>query len=231
MIDIFTRVTTLKESAKANRDFGDYESALEDLNQAVEAIKKEDTSTQEANYKDRLRHELADCYGMMGGNYRRLADVNESDIKLFKLFLEKALDSYKKGLEFEEDNSYNLSNLIIIEILLDPMQLIYQRLKIIECLATIKKQIMGERRDQWWAWADLGLFKLLVGDNKGALEAYSQFKQKGARDIEYESAINVLSDLQKRLQNADLPQAISTAQSIGEVIQLLKKDTISNIVY
>src|ERR1700693_4132274 len=172
MIDIFLQVTTLKESAKANRDFSDYESALEDLNQAVEVLMQEASTTHEDSYKDHIDRELADCYGMKGGIFRRLAQTKQSDAKLFKLYLEKAKDCYKNGKEFEKDDSYNLSNFIIINILIDPMQLIYQQPSIADVLAKIQEQVMGKRRDQWWAWSDLGLFKLLSGDKQGALEAY-----------------------------------------------------------
>jgi len=234
MIDIFLQVTTLKESAKANRDFSDYESALEDLNQAVEVLMQEASTTHEDSYKDHIDRELADCYGMIGGIYRRLAQINESDSKLFKSYLEKALDSYKNGKEIEKDDSYNESNFIIINILINPMQLINQKKEILEVLSKIQEQVKGKRRDQWWAWSDLGLFKLLSGDKQGALEAYSQFKQKGARETDYESTLAVLSDLQKQLQSAvlsdlqkqlqsaDLSQITSTVQSIGEVIQQLE---------
>ncbi len=79
MNDVLMQAKRLKESAKANRDFDEMEEALNDLNKAISYLIPIDAQVEDGDYKTALRRELADCYGMMGGIYRRLA--NKGDLK------------------------------------------------------------------------------------------------------------------------------------------------------
>jgi tetratricopeptide (TPR) repeat protein len=220
MSKVLKNVKDLMYSAKDNRDFGDLEAGLDDLRQAIDLLIPFYQSAEDSDYKADLQKQIADCYGMMGGIYRRLAS-NEGSEK----YLEEAVKMYSLGVEYEDksNDSYNLSNSVVIPILIDPRNLEKQRVAIRDGLGIVQAQVAGRRKDQWWAWADLGLFKLLSGDREGALGAYSQFKRLGAREEDYESTTSVLSALWESLQKADSPVATSVASLVRDAIQLLQE--------
>ncbi len=83
------------------------------------------------------------------------------------------------------------------------------------------KQIQGPRRDDWWAWADLGLLRMLAGDREGGLAAYDGFARSGARAPDYRSVLDVLEDCQRVLSPAD-PES---AALIGAGIDRLRTTT------
>lgn len=213
MNDVLMQAKRLKESAKANRDFDELEEALNDLNKAISYLIPIDAQVEDGDYKTALRRELADCYGMMGGIYRRLA--NKGDLKRN---LEESAEMYRKGLVYEIDDSYNLSNSVVIPILIDPLNLKKQQKEIREGIKLIQEQVRGKRKDQWWAWADLGLFNLLIGDDAEALKAYRHFTKVGARAQDYESTLSVLRELKDVLHETEA----TVAQSIENIIEFLE---------
>lgn len=206
--EVLMHVKRLKEKAKANRDFGDLEEALDHLREATGLL---EPYVEETEYMAKIRRELADCYGMMGGIFRRQGKLVEAEMM------------YRKGLDYEEDDSYNLSNSVVIPILIDPLRLENQQTKrrIQDGITTVQEQVRGRRKDEWWAWADLGLFNLLQGNKQAALEAYNQFGKVGARAQDYESTILVLDSLLDRLQTAESPSVQSVVQSVGAAINFL----------
>lgn len=221
--DVLRKVKHLKENAKTNRDFEDYGYALNNLNDAIDLLFKSfnystPSSIESSEYEMSIKKELADCYGMKGGIYHRLAKKSD-----FEENIRKAVNMYLEGLKYEDEtgDSYNLTNSIVTPILLDPANLEKQQKKIQEKLAIVQEQVLGKRKDQWWAWADLGLFKLLCNDKEGALDAYKQFKRVGARAQDYKSVVSVLSSLWERLQETKSPEAEEVRQSAGDAIQFL----------
>jgi len=209
--EVLMQVKRLKDKAKANRDFGDLEEALDHLREATGLLEPHAENTE---YRTKIRQELADCYGMMGGIYRRQGK------------LEEAGNKYRRGLHYEDDDSYNLSNSVVIPILIDPLRLESQQTKtrIEDGITIVQEQVRGRRKDEWWAWADLGLFNLLQGNKKAALEAYSQFGKVGARPQDYESTILVLNNLLDKLQTAGSPSVKSVAESVEDAIIVLNKN-------
>src|SRR2546423_13579872 len=113
MSEELARIKRLKEAAQANRNLGLYEEALLDLSEAVErgeeaCGKLGDTDPE---FRGRLLRQIADCYGIMGGIYRRWDNR-----------LDDALQMYRKGLQFEQElglDSYNLSNVIAVSLMRD----------------------------------------------------------------------------------------------------------------
>src|SRR5260370_21310590 len=104
---------------KDNTDFERLrEKALPRLKKATKLLEDNDEENEDDKYRDELRQELADCYGMMGGVYRRLSDSGDTNVNL-----EEAAKMYEKGRVNEVDSSYNLSNSVVIPILLDPENL------------------------------------------------------------------------------------------------------------
>lgn len=202
MNGIFSTVNNLKEEAKFHRDFDDFDQAHQAIDKAIQALKpeyervKDQTQPGIQAYKKDLIRQLADTYGIKGGLYRRQEKLEQSE------------EMYRAGLTFEQkldEDSYCLSNSIVIPILQDPRNLEKQSGHINRALGTIQHQVTTTRADQWWAWADLGLFNLLTGHSDAALRAYEQYELTGARRQDYDSTISVLADLKASLSKISDP--------------------------
>lgn len=225
---VLDRVKSMKDEVKFYKDFGEYDNALKKVMEALEILSSEHEKQQiilsakgsgETNgaeqveikeYREKLRQELSDCYGIAGGLYRRLEDY------------ENSAKMYRQGRKYEQDDSYNLVNSILIPILQEPEMLKQEETKkdIYDALKTVEEQVKDKRRNQWWAWADLGLLYLLVNDKSRAIDAYAKFKMTGARADDYMSTEGVLDTLRKRSLENNLP----ITASITEAIQYLNNN-------
>ena len=233
MNNVIKQAQELKEDAKTSKvkairmkDTRKLDQALEELNEAIDLLKEEynrikNNKVEYAQYKNDLYQELADCYGMKGGIYRRKALLGHD-----RKYLVDSARMYKQGLKYEINDSYNLSNSVVIPILIDPTNLEEKRPKIQEGIKKIEEQVQGKRRDQWWAWADLGLFNVLMGNDEAAFKAYGHFTELGARAQDYESTLTVLSQLLDSLQTSesDTPTIKQVARSINNVMVFLKEN-------
>lgn len=210
MSELLDRVRALKEKAKARTasadrkkrlsGVSDYSEAVGVLNEAVGLLLPEVGGADSAATKaarSELAGELADCYGMLGGVQRRAGNLAES------------VRAYEAGREYEMDdsydvqNSYNLTNSIAVGILKDPDSLADQRPQLEDAVRVIERQVGGKRRDQWWAWSDLGELRLLCGRAGEAREAYLEFKKRGPGARHFESTISVLRELAEAVVNVD----------------------------
>jgi tetratricopeptide (TPR) repeat protein len=232
------KVSSLKTSAQTNSEFGDYDEALNDLDKAINILKpkfreletahSEEVKQYEA-FRFKLALELADCYGMKGGNHRRKGE------------LESAEEMYKEGSAFEMDynipETYNRTNVIVLQLLRDPARH-ETLLPIIQGARDIvASQVEGKNKNKWWAWADFGLLNLLsvkleehgrssegsdnqVDYRKIAHDAYVEFKHNGARKQNFESTINVLEKLKGSFERVDG----ATASLMQKEIDYLKSN-------
>jgi len=187
--DVLVKVKRLKNDAKIFRDIGDTASAIAAVDEAIAIVEKERKSN--PGDADRLKAELADCLGMKGGILRRANQLQE------------ALQAYKAGLTFEVGDSYNLTNTLILELLLKPTRMGELKTQIEEGRAEVEKQIQSHRSRQWWAWADLGLLELLTDREDRALDAYTHFSSTGARASDYDSTVSVLEELAAKFAGVD----------------------------
>jgi tetratricopeptide (TPR) repeat protein len=174
----------MKADAKSLRDIGEVNGALASLEKVTamleSALKQEGSSTDTAQ----VNAQLADSLGMKGGILRRAGRLPE------------ALKAYQEGLKYESGDSYNLTNSLVLELLINPSQLPQLKARILDARNEVERQIREERRGrQWWAWADLGLLDLLCGNEVDADAAYSRFADTGARAFDYDSTISVLNEL------------------------------------
>jgi hypothetical protein len=80
----------------------------------------------------------------------------------------------------------------------DPTRLKALTSEINHAIALIQVQVEGPRRDQWWAWADLGQLCLLGRRPREARDAYERFQQAGPRRVDYQSVLAVLGSLQEQ---------------------------------
>lgn len=216
MIDsTYSAADRLSAQAKRHSARGEHEEAVHLQREAVALCREiyDDRlqgPEQETAIDDGERHEaahkLGDHYGRLGGVYRRAGQ------------LESALDSYTRGTELERDwqldDSYNRTNKIILALLVDPGQMPALIGEIEQAAELVRSQVDRTRRDQWWAWADLGVLSLLDGRQRDALWAYDHFAGSGARRGDYESTLTVLRELRTRLSRVQPKRAVEFAGAI-----------------
>jgi tetratricopeptide (TPR) repeat protein len=180
---LLARAKSGKEEAKDLKESGDIKAAVESLNETVDFLSTSALAvglehvTEAAKPLRELASQLADCLGMLGGNYKRL-----------KLF-EEARHCFERGRAYEESptlgvmSSYNLVNEITLAIEVGHVALASRHSQIQSAIEVLSRQVRGERRNDRWAWADLAQCQLLLGDQAAALQSYAR-----ARDLGDESS-------------------------------------------
>jgi hypothetical protein len=189
----------------------DLEGASEDQRDAVSILRVllDDLKREMAPDEERkeIAQQLADYWGRLGGMYRRRAMAAEG------------IEAYGRGKELEReyklDESYNRTNWIVLKLLDDPAQLEALQPEIDETTLLIAAQVRGPRRDEWWAWADLGLLRHLGGQPAEARTAYEQFQRAGARPSDYRSVLSVLEPLRAAFQEPSPELAAELSTTIG----------------
>lgn len=221
--DIIGQVDSHKVSAETNKAFEDYTEALNDLQAAIDLLDPKLEELEAADPKDverlqpwrlRFARELADCYGMRGGNYRRLGK------------LERAEEMYEKGSDLEEKyaipDTYNRTNFIVLQLLRAPNRHEALGSMIVGARDIVQDQVNGKNINKWWTWADFGLLNLLSVNLKAterqtpeetedskkhhqetAHRAYRRFKETGAEREHFQSTISVLEQLYKGFKEID----------------------------
>jgi hypothetical protein len=208
---------TRQAQRKLLLDPEDYPGAIEDQREAVRLVQGalgglEADSSASADERKECAHRLADYWGRLGGIYRRADMVPEG------------IEAYGHGKEIEGryqlDDSYNRINWIVLTLLQDPGKLGALEKEINEAIDLIQAQVQGPRRDQWWAWADLGLVCQLGGRPRESGVAYEHFRQAGARPTDYKSVLPVLEQLRATFEPSDL----DLATRLGETIRTLEAE-------
>ena len=194
---LVTRAKIDKEKAKYWRDEGNIAAAIAVLEETVKVLADSplaqglETLDSPTKPMRDLAAQLADCLGMLGGNYRRLGRLKD------------AQTAFERGRVYEESpsldvmSSYNLVNAITLPIESDPDALNAQRPFLERAVSALSRQVTGDRLKDRWAWADLAECQLLLGNQSGALESYNRVRALGDND----TIISVTSVLD-RLANA-----------------------------
>jgi tetratricopeptide (TPR) repeat protein len=214
---IFATADRLSALAKRHSARGEHEEATQLQREAVKIYRDIynqrilDPADSEIDNRERneVAHRLADQEGRLGGVYRRAGQ------------LRPALDSYTRGaeleIEWQLDDTYNRTNKIILALLLDPENLPALVGEIEQTADLVRSQVDRTRRDQWWAWADMGLLSLLSGRPRDAMWAYDHFADTGARRGDYESTISVLRELKAALSAAAPERSAELAAAIDNL--------------
>lgn len=227
------RIRELKTGAKNQRDRGirGYPRALSMLGNAVAIAREELERATVAERRVQAAIELSDCFGLIGGVQRRWADDSGGDERAAHLKL--AVRAYDEGFEFESDpryamaDSYNLVNRLLVRLLLAPASLAGEEPVVLDAdiaplelaseldkaAATVRHQLTGSRRGDYWALADLALLEVLAGRSVPAV-AYAEFLGSGPPDFAYASVLACLHPL------AGLP--LASAPALRDAVTLLE---------
>lgn len=216
MQDVLLTAQDLKLRSRTARNAGRLQDAAELLTRAVDALELELSKVHRATANKepgvpvsqearQIAVELADCLGSLGGIRRRQGDIAE------------ALKRYGRGKDLEQDdryrmaNSYNLVQSLVLPILGKPSSLkdAETRAQIEGAIETLRRQIATTRREDAWALSDLGLLKALLGDERGALQAWSEMDSLNPVGNVYSSGKPVLESLAEKLpDNAALQHGV-----------------------
>ena len=215
--ELLASVKTLKEEAKLYRDDGDYEEAIGVLNEAVTSVENSGWLTlsreQSALTQDQkeLAWHLSDCLGMLGGNYRRINRLSEASTA-FQLG-----SNYEADSRYGVNSSYNLVNAIVLPIEAGESSAASQKEALLRAITVLERQVLGERRVDRWAWADLATCRLISGDVEGANEAFQRFAEL-ADPTDKGSVTAVLQRISAGLARGGDP-ASQTVQSVAALLQ------------
>jgi tetratricopeptide (TPR) repeat protein len=213
---IASSVKAAKEEAKDLRDDGDVPGAIMVLQDAIGRMEASPLAATLGNVAPsepvrRLAAQLADCLGMLGGNYRRSGE------------LESAQQAFERGRVYEQsshlgvDSSYNLVNAITLPLESRSVRAADLADELLAAVGAIERQVKGNRRTDRWAWADLAQCRLLLGQRDEALRSYER-----ARDLGDEETIRSIVTVLKRLRESVQLSDPATAAHLSEAITLLR---------
>jgi tetratricopeptide (TPR) repeat protein len=231
MTELFETVRELKTKAKNRRDLGRYQKGIEILDKAISLLHEELSATETLEWRSKIASELADCYGLTGGIYRRWALESASEKKRDERLIE-SIKAYDKGYDFESneeygiDDSYNLLNRLLSRIMYEPSWLtdsaaasipdgvesLSLTKKLTEAEQVIQEQLKINRRGDIWAMADLALVKLLL-DKADPRSAYADFTSESPPGYAYESVLSTL----RPLGELNLPSAVKLRDAIRQL--------------
>jgi len=233
---LINKATTLKKLAQAARKSGNYTQAITLIERATETLEPEKWRLESVekgavSVENRaLAEAMADVYGSSGGIYRSARQY------------EKSVNAYDKGEEIEQDerfgfiNSYNLTQRLVARVLLEPKEWVSPDKEIkgkhfanalSSATDTVMSQTIGPRAGDVWAWADLGMLRLLRGDEKGADLAWEMLVKLARQPFVFDSTLSVIFDLLERIEpvavekGAD-PRLVAAAGSLKKA-----KDTLT----
>jgi tetratricopeptide (TPR) repeat protein len=202
----------------------EYDNALRFLGKAIEKLtlllaelegRSDPPSETLQQARNRVAHQLADCYGRQGGILRRQERWDE------------AIASYQSGCDLEQNpkyeivDSYNLTNALVLSLIAHPERLRELQPALEDARRLVELQVQcPPRRTQWWAWADLGLLSLLSGKQEEAHGAYQNVERNGAQKAHFESIVGVLRQCQERLEPTD-PMLAATLSASTDALDAL----------
>jgi len=213
--DVFDEVALTLEKVKVFRQLEQFDKAQQALAPSIIGLegaletdqRKADLEAFEIERRNRIAAKLSNCYGIRGGLLRRSGDLKDS------------LSSYRRGREIEQDarygisDSYNLVNELVLQILTERHESIgSMKTRILDAISIVSRQVAGDRHDQWWAWADLGMLNILALRLNEAEIAYRRYWATGARDTDFASSRSTLEQIRDVLPVTakDIHDAIDT---------------------
>ncbi|GAA2480028.1 hypothetical protein [Winogradskya humida] len=195
--DVLDLADQLRQRARVQARNGRPGPARKLLREVVSLLGTAMGAIDDESQQAELAKALADAHGMLGGVEWRAGDLTE------------AAAAYERGRAIEQDpqfgivDSYNLTNALVLRILLEPGDVESFNEELRAARATVGLQVAGPRGEQWWAWADYGLLCLLTDATDEAARAYEQFRISGPGPADRESVGRVLHELADAVEQVD----------------------------
>lgn len=223
---IIAAATADKKLAQAARKEENYSRAIELIERAVKILETERPRLDlvekgvlsEENRA--LAEALTDVHGSSGGIYRSAGQY------------EKSIKAYDAGFRIERDerfgfvNSYNLTQRLVARVLFEPKDWVVigeviEQERFPTCLVEARDIVVGQtrgpRKEDVWAWADLGMLWLLNGE--AADIAWDKVIEYAKQPFVFESTVNVLGDLMRRI--APVAARVDASPRLGDTYRAL----------
>jgi hypothetical protein len=206
----FEDIIRNRKTEMKNKRETDLPKSVELARQIIDDLLEISELTRNGDYQLNLkvREQLADCYGILGGTYKRWAYQERDDEKSCSEKYRLSLENYLKGNEIESEIGkapfYNKINCLIAQILADPQifdpgsdepekkkfynELVLAKESLIEALNT------EELKNDVWRWADYGMLHVLL-DIEDPESAYAMFVNLATESKTYSSVLNTLEPL------------------------------------
>lgn len=193
------RVALLRDDNEFGKARTLIEKAIERLEKTFGELEGLDAGALNEVQLEALRfvaQELADAHGIAGGLCRRLYSDQ------LHAGLQDTIRHYERGAELESryeiPSSYNLVNYIVSRVQNGESTTSMKDLtkKAAERVAQL---VLGPKRGDWWALADLGLISSLNFNEVGANESYSELKKSKAPKWVFESITRVINEVANKL--------------------------------
>ena len=217
-MDVVTRVRDLKNSAMDERDLGNWQEALDLLDDARRELERAladlerraaETDSNLVEYRTSVQKQLYHLLGSIGGVYRRRAasdDRKPGD-------LEAAVKSYDEGYTIEQafTDSYNLTQRLVARVLLRPactsdgapaVEGIDVRRALRAAKAVIDRQTSekGPRNNDEYAFADAAIVAMLLGEPNWQ-DAVTEFTRRAPKSSYARNVTrDVLTELEEGLK-------------------------------
>jgi len=214
---LVARVKVAKAEAKDLRDDGDVPGAIRVLESAVALLDRSwlkaevKAATPASDAEKRMAAQLADCLGMLGGNYRR----DDQPGKAQAVFLRGR--EYEQAPRLQVESSYNLVNAITLPLEATAATTADLTADLRGAIDAIDRQVNGNRRKDRWAWADLAQCRLLLGDSAEAMRNYAR-----ARDLGDDDTVRSITGVLERQQAALTKKDPAAAARLAEAIAVLR---------
>jgi tetratricopeptide (TPR) repeat protein len=220
MQESIVRIKQLKAESLDLRSKGDLAAAMDRLRSGVEtgreaiAAKAGGPSSDPAG---RLEWEVADCLGILGG------------MLLKEKRLREAIEAFREGHDLEMKDGYRLgltynSVNYLVALVMDSGwgRLEEFRSRLSEITGKLKERMAGAAASDLWAWADLGLCELLMGNLEAAKSAYTTAAAL-ANAGERRSMLNRLA-LVKAKTGSNQPGAAACIDEIEKILAWTSED-------
>lgn len=219
--DRLTSTSKLRKlQAKNLRDDGDVPSAVRVLLSAIQELESNCLKNWESEIEQMpkvvsaqvqsVAFQLADCIGMLGGNYRRLDQLEDAQVQ------------FNRGSRLEAApalgimSSYNTVNAVTLPLKRGTLSVADQTDELRQAVGTIERQVRGVRRPDRWAWADLGQCYMLLGDVERAIGCY-----RHALALGDDATVQSIRPVLEQLRAALTPRDAAAAERISQVLQAL----------
>jgi hypothetical protein len=221
--ELIKLVKELKTEAKAKRDLERYGAAIKPAQKAIAMIDEfKASNTVNEEQSGALNYQLSDCFGIMGGIYRRWALSSDSTEERAKYF-DESRNMYDNGYQYEPTgtppNSYNLVNRLVGRIFSNPALLApgNEDPQLLEDLTSaqniVDAQLKTQRKDDVWALADEALLKLLLSTGNPD-KVFDDFFLRSPDQYAFDSLLSTLRPLSQLsiAPKKNLLNAVSTLE-------------------
>lgn len=210
MDDQLADAADLRSRARAAGGAGNADAAVALLEEAAANLlvpyRACDRQSAPDDLEQRLAHELAETYGLLGGAHRRRGDLG------------RAIEAYDRGRPIESDHRYALDatyaslNWVVTSLLADPSRLGDPELtaELGRVRTVLEDRVGAESTFDAWAAGDIALAGALMGEP--GRNAWQRFVERAPAD-----AVKAYERIVTQLAGLDTPRRSALEEGLAEL--------------